>query len=140
MRYELVVEFSDGRAVEFGVAESGELTIEGERLPEHRGGRIKPAGPLAHHLEILQELPYVAARREIALHHAWPVGLHEIAVGVAAGEELRDARGVDAGLFGQRYGFGEHGMAHADHELIDHFCHQSGADRAYPGAAACNVA
>src|SRR6185369_9225375 len=75
----LVVKFTDGRTVELGVAAGGELPVEGERLRKHRRRRLELPGPFGHHLEILQELAHVAARSEVALHHPWPIGFHEVA-------------------------------------------------------------
>src|SRR4051812_35908806 len=136
----LVVELADGGAVELGVAALRELAIQLERLSQHRRRRLETAGPFGHHFEVLQKLPDVAARREVALDHPRPVGLHQVAVRVAAGKAVGNARGVDAGLLAKRYRLGEHGVADADHQLIDHFCRKSGADRPYPGAAAGDVA
>src|SRR4051812_3582979 len=91
----LVVKLADCRAIELGVAALRELAIQLERLRQHRRRRLETAGPFAHHLQILEELAHIAARREVALHHPWPIGLHEIAVGVAPGEAVGNARGVD---------------------------------------------
>src|SRR3954470_23924973 len=132
----LVVKLADCRAVELGMAALAKLAIQVERLLEHGRGRLEPAGPLADHLEVLRELAHVAARREVALDHPRPVGLHQVAVRVAPGEAVGNARGVDAGLLAERYGLGEHGVADADHELVDHFCRKSGPHGTDAAAAA----
>jgi len=95
--------------------------------------------PGVDHLEILQQLAHVAARREVALYHARPVGFHHVAVGVAAGEAFGDARGVDARLLAQADGFAEHRMTDADDQLVDHLRRQPRADRSHARAAAGDV-
>ena len=128
----MLVELHHGGGIAHLVAERDIIGIALHRLLDHLEVEPELAREGLDGLEILQQLPRIARRRlEGALLHLRVEPLQQAGIGMAAGQALRQARGVDAGGLGQHQGLGHHDIARADDRLVDDLGGLAGPDRTH---------
>ena len=87
------------------------------------------AGSLVQHLEVLEDLPRIALRREVARDHALEQHGQQIGSGVPRRQRRRDFRGVDAVGFSETQRLGDHAVVGKHQRLVDELGRLAGADR-----------